>query len=122
MSKLATWHGGLRLAALLVCGAMASAPWHAVQAYYNANMSGVVSDFWAYADADHIYFRLQNQPTSHPGCNPSYFVIDGALPLERRKAMWQRLALAYALKEPVNVGYDNAGDCASTYLRVHRVG
>jgi hypothetical protein len=91
-------------------------------AAYNANMSGVLTFVGAYADGDYIYLALSNQPTSHPGCNPTYFVIDDTVPLERRQMMLARLLTSYAMKEPVNIGYDNVGDCAKGYIRVHRAG
>lgn len=92
------------------------------EAAYNANMSGELEGLFVYAESDFIYFRLKNQPTSHPTCNPAYFVIPDTVPSDRRKMMLSRLSLAYATKEIVNVGYDKTGDCVSGYLRVHRVG
>jgi hypothetical protein len=92
-------------------------------ATYNANYAGEIEGVYTYADTDSIYIRLKNQPTSHPGCNPTYFVIDAAgVPLERRKLMFSRLMVAYASSEAVNIGYDNIGSCADGYIRVHRVG
>jgi hypothetical protein len=92
------------------------------EAAYNANMAGELEGFYVYADGDHIYFRLKNQPSSHPTCGPLYFVIPETVSSDRRKAMLSRLSLAYATKEIVNIGYDSTGDCAQGYIRVHRVG
>ena len=89
---------------------------------YNANITSKVTLVAVYADIDDIYVRIENQPTSHPGCNPSYFVIDGAIPLQRRQMLLSRLMAAKATQESVNIGYDGTGDCASGYIRVHRVG
>jgi hypothetical protein len=89
---------------------------------YNENIDGVVTDILLYEYDDKIYFRLQNQPTTHPACNPAYFAIDAATPADRRKMMLSRLLLAKATKEPMNVGYDKAGNCSHSYIRVHRVG
>jgi hypothetical protein len=89
---------------------------------YNENMQGVVADVVLYAYDDKIYFRLENQPTTHPACNPAYFAIDTATPADRRKMMLARLLLAKATKEPMNVGFDKDGDCSHTYIRAHRVG
>jgi hypothetical protein len=91
-------------------------------ATYNANMSGVVAWVATYADGDSIYFALMNQPGSHPGCSPYYFVITAAVPADRRKAMLANLLIARTTGEAINIGYDNAGDCAEGYIRVHRVG
>jgi len=91
-------------------------------ATYNANMTGQLEGVWTYADSDQIYFRLLNQPASHPGCSPIYFVIPASVPLDRRKMLYARLMVAYATKETVNIGYDNQGDCADGYIHVHRVG
>lgn len=92
------------------------------RAVYNANMSGVLSAVATYADGDYIYLSLQNQPTSHPACNPGYFVLAETIPENRRNALLARLLTAYAAGETVNIGYDNAGDCAHGYIRAHRVG
>ena len=91
-------------------------------ATYNANMQGELAHVGTYADTDSIYITLKNQPSSHPACNPSYFVIDASVPLDRRKTMLSRLYLALASNETVNVGYDNAGNCADGYIRVHEIG
>ncbi|MDX1252756.1 MAG: hypothetical protein IDH49_10995 [Gammaproteobacteria bacterium] len=92
------------------------------EAAYNANMAGELEGFYVYAEGDYIYFRLKNQPSSHPTCSPVYFVIPETVSSDRRKAMLSRLSLAYATKEIVTIGYDNTGDCAHGYLRVYRVG
>lgn len=91
-------------------------------AVYNANLAGVMQAVLHYDDSDLVLFRLVNQPTSHPLCNPSYFAIDPAVTADRRKAMVAHLLLALANKEEVNIGYDNAGNCANGYVRTHRVG
>ena len=91
-------------------------------AAYNSNISGVLQGVYVYSDGDYIYFRFEDQPSSHPGCNPTYFVIHGSVPENRRNAMLSRLLTAYAMKESVNIGYDAQGDCSNGYIRVHRVG
>src|SRR5215813_8026061 len=87
-------------------------------AVYNANLSGQIQYYWSYAEDDAIFFVLRNQPTTHPTCSPSFFVIDGTITADRRKMMFARLSLAYALQENVNIGYDNAGNRAEGYIRV----
>ena len=91
-------------------------------ATYNANMSGVLTDVITYTDADYIYLKLDNQPTSHPNCNPSFFVIATDVSLQMKQMLLSRLLTAYALNESVKIGFDNAGNCAHGYIRVHRVG
>ena len=91
-------------------------------ASYNANMSGVVSNVMLYTGGDYIYIQLNNQPSSHATCNPSYFVISEEVPAARRQMLLARLLTAHATKESVTIGYDNAGDCVHGYIRVHRVG
>jgi hypothetical protein len=91
-------------------------------AEYNANIQGTLRDVLVYTDMDHILFRFVNQPTSHPACSPNYFAIDASVPAERRAALYARLMTAYSLNEVVNIGYDDSGNCANGYIRVHRVG
>lgn len=89
---------------------------------YNSNIRGELEGVYVYTDHDAIYFRFKNQPTSHPSCKSTYFVISGSVPQERRDQLLSRLMLALASKELVNIGYDSQGNCASGYIRVHRVG
>ena len=91
-------------------------------AQYNDNMRGVLSDVMVYTDGGYIYFRLKNQPVSHPYCNPDYFVISEKVPYKRREMLLSRLLTAYRMEENVNIGYDSEGDCVHGYMRVHRVG
>lgn len=91
-------------------------------AAYNANMQGEIQGVYVYTDADYIYIKLKNQPTSHPSCQPSFFVIPASVPYERRQMLLSRLLTAYASKETVNIGYDATGNCANSYIQVHRVG
>lgn len=85
-------------------------------------MTGVLEGVYVYTAGDYIYFRLTNQPASHPGCDPTYFVISENVPESRRQMLLSRLLSAYAMKENVNIGYDSKGDCAHGYIRVHRAG
>lgn len=91
-------------------------------AAYNANMTGVIKSFGIYADGDYIYVNLENQPSSHPECKPSWFVITAAVPAERRQMLFARLSMEFATKEKVNIGYDAQGECADGYIRLHRAG
>ena len=47
---------------------------------YNANMRGKVTQVLTYTYSTLIYFRLENQPSSHPTCKSIYFSIDAATP------------------------------------------
>ena len=91
-------------------------------AAFNANMQGTPDTVIVYTDGDYIYFSLTNQPTSHPQCNPAFFVIHGTIPLERRQMLLSRLLMAKSSDEVITIGYDSLGDCADGYIRVHRVG
>lgn len=89
---------------------------------YNANMAGVISEVITYVDRNVIYFKLENQPSSHPSCHADYFSIVESVTAERRSILLSRLLAAYAIKEVVNIGYDSTGDCSDGRIRVHRVG
>jgi hypothetical protein len=91
-------------------------------AEYNANMTGVVKDVLTYTDEDKIFFRLENQPSSHPQCNPDFFSIDASIPADRRQAVLSRLLTALATGEPINIGFDKDGQCSHNRIRTHRVG
>lgn len=85
-------------------------------------MQGTLTGVYVYTDGDYIYFRLNNQPTSHPKCKSNYFVIPSTVPQNRREMLLSRLLTAYSMKEKVNIGYDNSVECANGYIKVHRVG
>jgi hypothetical protein len=91
-------------------------------AVYDSNIQGVLSGVWNYEDRDSIYFHLNNQPASHPVCNPTYFVIPSSVPADRRYMMFTRLLLAYASGETINIGYAGTGVCAEGSIRAIRVG
>ncbi len=93
-----------------------------VSAGYDANMTGVIESVLTYSDASYVLFRLQNQPTSHPSCNPYYFALSDSLPGDRLSRLTARLLTAYALGETITIGYDSLGNCAHTFIRGHRVG
>lgn len=91
-------------------------------ATYNANITGSVIQLLFYAENDNILFRLGNQPTSHPSCDPAYFVLSYEIPETRRKAMVAMLLAARISGEPINIGYDNSGSCANGMIRVYEIG
>ncbi len=109
-----------RLAALAAAfGVLLGAP---AFAGYDANMTGVVSDVLVYSDSNVILFRLVNQPASHPSCIATLFALDSTIPAATLDRLYARLLAAKTTGEPVNIGYDSQGNCAHTYIRVHRVG
>lgn len=79
-------------------------------AFYNSNLSGVVAHVAAYADGDYIYFTLVNQPTSHPGCSPTFFVITADVPVQRRMLLYVGLMTAFKSGNAINIGYDGIGE------------
>lgn len=89
---------------------------------YNANMKGKVTNVVTYTYSTLIYFRLENQPQSHPQCQVDYFAIDASTPDNIRQQVLSRLLTAYASGEAVNIGYDKEGGCSHGRIKVYRVG
>jgi hypothetical protein len=98
---------------------LTSLPSHAA---YNANMFGTIQAVLTYPGSTSVLFRLNNQPSTHPACNPYYFSIGDEIDAESRSRAYARLMLAYAMGENVNIGYDNAGTCAGGWIRAYRIG
>jgi hypothetical protein len=92
------------------------------KADYNANHGGVVTEVLTYPGSTVVLFRINNQPASHPTCNSYYFAFDAGEPPNSGKLVVSRLLLALANGQGVNIGYDNAGNCQSGWIRAHRVG
>jgi hypothetical protein len=92
-----------------------------VHAYYNANIQGVITSVRVYDDGM-VLVTLDNQPTSHPVCNPSYFATDATLDPDIRAMLLSRALVAKSSGETVQIGYDNAGNCANGYIRIHEIG
>lgn len=92
-----------------------------IRATYNDNMSGEVTHVMTYTSGL-ILFRLKNQPGSHPSCTATYFAIATDTPEAAAQRMYSRLLVAYASKQPVNIGFDNLASCGNNYIRVYRVG
>lgn len=88
---------------------------------YNDNLVGEVTHVMTYSNGL-ILFRLKNQPSSHPTCNETYFAIATNVAETAANRMYTRLITAHTTKQPVNIGFDNAGDCGNGYIRTHRVG
>ena len=69
-----------------------------------------------------ILFKLDNQPSTHPECSPTYFAIATDVSDTAVNRMLSRLLTAYTTKSTVNIGFDNESDCGNGYIRAHRVG
>ena len=90
-------------------------------AVYNSDISGVVTEVVVTKDV-YIYFKLSNQPTTHPNCNPEYFTISSSTTDERRRLLLSRIMLSKASGQPMSVGYDGTDSCSGGYLKIYRVG
>jgi hypothetical protein len=110
------------ISAWLLVAFLALSITQSANAAYNANMEGPVEMMSVYADGDYIYFRLVNQPTSHPSCSPVYFVISQDIPQNRRNQMLAVIVAAKTAGLPLAVGYDATGSCMHGFIQVHRVG
>lgn len=97
-------------------------PVQSASAIYNANMTGKITGVFVYTDSDSIYFTLDNQPASHPVCNPQYFVLDPSLPAARLDRLYSRALTAKTTGESINIGYDATTECTDGYIKVHRIG
>ena len=91
-------------------------------AAYNSDISGVVTDVVVSTGSDYIYFKLNNQPVTHPQCNPEYFAISSTLSADRRRVLLSRAMLSQATERPMSVGYDNLGSCSGGYIRIYKLG
>ncbi|NOU50501.1 hypothetical protein HG263_08100 [Pseudoalteromonas sp. JBTF-M23] len=89
---------------------------------YNANITGKVTSIATYTYSGRIYFRLDNQPSSHPACQTDYFAIDESTPDAIRQQVYSRLLVAYSSGKAINIGYDKEGGCAHGRIKVYRVG
>lgn len=91
------------------------------QAGYDANMSGKVVSVMTYSSGA-VLFRLDNQPQSHPQCKSTYFAIPSSTKDSITNRFLSRLLAAYSTKETINIGFDSKGDCAESWISVHRIG
>lgn len=89
-------------------------------AEYNANITAIVTMVITY-DKGGILFKVDNEPSSHPACNHSYFSID-TTNADYANRMLSRLLTAKASGERIQIGFDKLGDCHNGYIRTHRVG
>lgn len=108
------------LAGVVTAMIAAAAP-IAAHATYNANINDVISNVRVYDDGL-VLLRVQNQPTTHPACNPNYFAIDNTLDPDIRAMLLSRALIAKSSGEITNIGYDGLGSCARGYMRVHQIG
>ena len=107
-----------------VLGILTCMPSHAT---YNANIVGNVTQILTY-NSGVVLFSLDTQPTSNGACTPQFFELDPSSTNTPNDAaavnrLYARLAQAYALGQPVNIGFDNAANCGvSGYITVYRIG
>jgi len=91
-------------------------------ATYDANLTGIADSVYTYPSGL-VLIHLANQPASHPSCNAGYFAVDpGSMDANAMNRMFARLMTAYAVQQPINIGYDSQGDCTDGYIHVWRIG
>lgn len=96
----------------------------AVNAGYNSNFLTQLEGVYVYSDMNHIYIKTSTPAplSANSTCSNKYIVVDGEISSDRRNAILSRLLLAYASKETINIGYDNAANCVGSYVRLYRAG
>jgi hypothetical protein len=113
----------------MILGGFALLLGNTADATYNTNLTGTIVSFATY-DNGEILVVLSNQPSSNGSSSAAFFELDppgiAGSTVANDAAfgrMTARLALAYAAGQSVNLGYDNASNCAAGgYIRVYRVG
>lgn len=90
-------------------------------AAYNANIAGVPTRIIT-GENGLVLFALDTQPTSHPSCTATFFVIDNSLSDAKINRMYARLLAAQAAGEPINIGYDSSGSCLYNYMHAYQIG
>ncbi len=119
----------LRCGLAMIVGSLALLLGGKADATYNANLTGTIVSLATY-DNGEILVILSNQPSSNGSCSATFFELDppainGSTVVNDAAfdRMYARLAQAYAADQSVNLGFDNAGNCAAGgYIRVYRVG
>ncbi|WP_305840224.1 hypothetical protein [Photobacterium leiognathi] len=91
------------------------------QAGYDENIQGKVIQVMTYSSGS-VLFSLENQPQSHPQCQSSFFAIPASTKESIANRFLSRLLAAFSTKETINIGFDSKGDCADSWIRVHRIG
>lgn len=92
------------------------------RASYDTDIVGVITEVVTYNSNGYFFVRLNNQPSSHPACDSSYFAVDAAGNEEARKQLYVRALLAHATQTPVTIGYDGQSNCAVGKIRIYRIG
>lgn len=110
-----------RIYALALSGLLTLSLPAAVNAGYNSNIQGKITNIRIYNDG-RMFIKLDNMPATHPVCNVSYFAIDPTLSSDIRAQMLSRLFIAKSSGETINIGYDYLDNCASGYIQAFEVG
>ena len=94
-------------------------------AAYNANSSGVIQGVWIYNDGM-IAVQLSPMPATGCGTNDFFWIPvppNAGMSDQAYKTMYARALTAYANKETINIGFDNAGGgCFNTRPFIYRIG
>ena len=88
---------------------------------YDKNIEGEITHIYTYPSGL-VLFKLSNQPSSHPGCNPVYFAIASDVAESAADRMYSRLLTLHTTKIKAYIGFDSQGNCGNGYIRVHNVG
>jgi len=88
---------------------------------YDKNLEGTITHIYTYPTGL-VLFKLSNQPSSHPGCNPVYFAIATDVAESAANRMYSRLLTLHTTKTKAYIGYDSQGSCGNSYIRVHNIG
>ncbi|MET1257634.1 hypothetical protein [Aliikangiella maris] len=94
---------------------------HSLHAEYDKNIEGNIVAIYTYPSGT-VLFKLDNQPTNHPSCNPVYFAIAKDVPESAANRMYSRLLSLHTTKTKAYIGFDSQGGCGDGYIRVHNVG
>jgi len=90
---------------------------------YDNNFTGKITQVLTYTDSDQLLIRIEGQPTSHPICSKfDYMAVDTSIPAARRQVVLSRILLAYAMGNPVNIGYDGRDECIGARIKIYRIG
>jgi len=107
---------------LLLCIVLTTLSPSSALAGYDANITGVVTEVLVYSDSNIVLFRLNNQPSSHPGCSSAQYFELFNVPEPMFGRLYARLLAAKVSGEAINIGYDSVGSNCRHYIPAHRIG